>query len=403
MKNKVELKKTIIISTCTIIIFSIIFAIFNYYQYQIYKKQSNEAIYKIVAMVSSKYPKVSKREIMEILNSNYDINTEILKEYGIDINIDDVVLDNSYNYNKFTICNIIIIDTLALLVMIIFLIYNKLKDNKLKEITKYIQEINKRNYKINIDDNTEDELSILKNELYKITIMLREQAQNLLQDKINLKNSLQDISHQLKTPLTSITIMLDNIIDTPQMDSTTKLDFIQDIKREITNINFLVQNILKLSKFDANTINFTNNPVYVKEIIEEAIKNVSMMCDLKDIEIVVNGENETKINCDFKWQAEAITNILKNAIEYSKNESKIYVEYSKNNVYSEIRIKDSGIGISKEDIPHIFERFYKGVNSSSDSVGIGLALAKTIIEKDNGRVLVENNEEGGTTFIVKYL
>ncbi len=402
MKNKVELKKTITVSVCMIIIFSIVFAIFNHYQYQIYKRNSNEAMIKIVSIIESKYPQVSKEQIMEIFNSDYDVNNEILREYGIDIDKDDVIIDNYYNYNKFIICNIIIIDVLAFIVMIIFLIYNKLKDKKLKEITNYIKEINKRNYTINIDDNTEDELSILKNELYKITIMLREQAQSLLQDKINLKNSLQDISHQLKTPLTSITIMLDNIIDIPQMDNDTKLEFVQDIKREITNINFLVQNILKLSKFDANTINFTRKEIYIKEIIDEAKKNVSMMCDLKDIEIIVNEENDNKINCDFKWQVEAITNILKNAIEYSKHGSKIYIEYSKNNIYSTIKIKDSGIGISKEDIPHIFERFYKGVNSSSDSVGIGLALAKTIIEKDDGRISVENNKEEGTTFIIKY-
>ena len=142
--------------------------------------------------------------------------------------------------------------------LIVFLKYNNSKDKKLKEITQYIEEINRKNYKLNIDDNTEDELSILKNEVYKTTIMLKEQAENSLNDKVNLKNSLSDISHQLKTPLTSITIMLDNIIDNPNMDQETRSEFIKDVKREITNINFLVQALLKLSKFDTNTIKFTN-------------------------------------------------------------------------------------------------------------------------------------------------
>ena len=401
MKNKVELKKTIIISVIIILVFSSIFAVLNYKQYNTYKKNFNNVIYKIIAKVKDEYPDVSKYEIMEIINSNYNIDNELLREYGIDIDIDDVIIANESYFNKFIICNVVFICIFALVVMTIFLIYNKIKDNKLKEITEYIQEINKRNYKIDISDNTEDELSILKNELYKITIMLREQAQNLLQDKINLKNSLQDISHQLKTPLTSITIMLDDIIDNPQMDNNTKLEFIQDIKREITNINFLVQNILKLSKFDANTIKFINKPIYIKDIINEAIKNVSVMCDLKDIEIVTKGKDNDQIVCDFKWQVEAITNILKNAIEYSESESKVYIEYCKNNVYAFIKIKDSGKGIAKEDIQHIFERFYKGKNSSVDSVGIGLALAKTIIENNNGTISAENNN-GETVFTIKY-
>ena len=129
----------------------------------------------------------------------------------------------------------------------------------------------------------------MKNEVYKTTIMLKEQAENSLNDKVNLKNSLSDISHQLKTPLTSITIMLDNIIDNPNMDQETRSEFIKDVKREITNINFLVQALLKLSKFDTNTINFTKKEEKVVDILSTAIQNVSVLCDLKDIEIVVTG------------------------------------------------------------------------------------------------------------------
>lgn len=402
MKNKIKLKKSIIISIVVILIWSSIFTLFNLYQYRVYTDNFNNKIDQIVTRIAKDYPDIQKSDVIEILNCKENTNGNILKEYGIDLKKESIVMENDKYSNMFTILNVGMLILLGLSLLIVFLKYNKSKDKKLKEITQYIEEINRKNYKLNIDDNTEDELSILKNEIYKTTIMLKEQAENSLNDKVNLKNSLSDISHQLKTPLTSITIMLDNIIDNPNMDQETRSEFIKDIKREITNINFLVQALLKLSKFDTNTIKFTNKEEKVVDILNTAIQNVSVLCDLKDIEIVVTGDIENTINCDIRWQVEAISNILKNSVEYSKDSSKIQIVCNKNKVYSEIRIIDNGKGIDKEDIKHIFERFYKGKSSSRDSVGIGLALAKTIIEQNNGTISVESEIGKGTIFIIKY-
>ena len=231
--------------------------------------------------------------------------------------------------------------------------------------------------------------------------MLKESAENSNKDKINLKKSLEDISHQLKTPLTSILVMLDNIIEDPDMDINVRNDFVRDIKRNVVNINFLVQALLKLSKFDANTVHFIKQENDLKAIIKESIKNVSPLCDLRNINIEFNAKDKSKIVCDAKWQIEAITNIIKNAVDHSKNNSTVTINLSNNNVYSMIEIIDKGEGISKKDISHIFERFYKGENSTSDSIGIGLALAKTIIEEDNGSISVESNKIG-TKFTIKY-
>lgn len=248
---------------------------------------------------------------------------------------------------------------------------------------------------------SEDELSILKNEIYKTTVMLKENAENSNKEKLELKDSLSDISHQLKTPLTSILIMLDNLIDDPQMDENIREDFIRDIKREINSINFLVQSILKLSKLDTNTVNFIEEKNDLNEIVNQAIKNVTMLSDLKNVSVILKSNSNSIIKCDFKWQVEAISNIIKNCIEHSNKDSEVIITIEDNKAYSKITIKDSGIGIDKEDLPHIFERFYKGKNATPDSIGIGLSLAQTIIKKDNGTISVKSSNKG-TTFTIKY-
>ena len=231
--------------------------------------------------------------------------------------------------------------------------------------------------------------------------MLKEIASNNLKDKQNLKNSLEDISHQLKTPLTSILVMLDNLIDNEDMDKDTKNEFLHSIKKEINNISFLVNTLLKLSKFDANTIKFQKDKILVSNLIKESLQKVLVLSELKSIKIDVNSPENIYINGDLHWEVEALTNIIKNSLEHSYNDSTITIDVSQNNVYTLLTIKDNGMGIDKDDLPHIFERFYKGKNSSNDSIGIGLALAKTIIVKDNGNISVTSNKKG-TTFTIKY-
>lgn len=403
MKNKIELKKMCITSCIVIIIFLITFSILIYKQYKTYTYNFNQKIAGIIDNVLEKYPDIEKREIVEILNSSDKTNNEILREYGIELDKDSVILENNTDFQKFIIIDINTLIVFILILSIIVFKYNHSESKKINEITKYIEEINRGNYKLNIEENTEDELSILKNELYKITIMLKEVAENSQKDKTTLKDSLSDISHQIKTPITSILIMLDNILSDENMPEDIKKDFIKYIKREIINIKFLVESILKLSKIDSNSIKFIKKEVFIKDIINEAVKNVSMLSELKNIEIIVSGDDSIKTICDLKWQVEAITNILKNCIEHSYENRKIYIKYNQNNMYTELKIEDNGTGIDAKDLPHIFERFYKGKNSSSDSVGIGLALSKSIIESNNGYIQVDSKLNKGTTFIIKYL
>lgn len=400
MKNKVKLKKCLLLIGIISLVFLAFFLLLNIYEYQKYTVNFNHKISAILSKVEEEYPSVSENELMEIVNSE-TTNYAIFSRYNIDLNTDSLILENNNIYPKFVLWNILLFALAIGSVIGIFLRYNKSKDKEINGITKYIEEINKKNYKLCIDEISEDELSILKNEIYKTTIMLKEQAENSMNDKRKIKESLSDISHQLKNPLTSILIILDNLIDDPDMDKETREDFIRDIKREITNIHFLVQSILKLSKFDSNTVHFIQEKGYLKDLIEESIKNVAPLCDLKNIKLNVRCDKKSMVFCDLKWQVEALTNIIKNCVEHSQVNGEIEITASENKVYSLVEIRDYAKGISKEDLPHIFERFYKGKNATKDSIGIGLALAKTIIESNNGMISVESSSKG-TCFTIKY-
>ena len=401
MSNKIKFKKSIIISLIITIIFSAFVAISNIYEYKEYTQNFNKKMASIIELIQSKYPEISTDEIVEIVNSKEIPQNNLLKKYGIDLEKKTIILENNKTNNKFMKIEVSIIFIGSIILLLIFILYERNQDKEIDEITKYLEAINNKNYTLKIDENSEEELSILKNELYKVTVMLRENASNSLKDKINLKTALEDISHQLKTPLTSILIILDNLIDNPEMDYQTRVEFLHDLKRESIRIQSLIQSILKLSKFDSNTVQFIKQDIYLKQIVDEAIKNTESLADLKNIKINVEGNKKIKLNCDLLWQTEAVTNILKNCIEHSNENTKIDIKYNNNSVYSYITITDYGEGISKEDIPHIFERFYRGKNSANESIGIGLSLSKTIIESNNGIITVESNNNK-TTFTIKY-
>ena len=401
MKNKIRLKQYIISTFIVSICLFVLFLAFNIYEYKTYTNNFNNKIGAIISVIKDKYPEITDKEIAEIINSDEFETNDFFTKYGIDINNKSILIKNDKDYHIFLVINMSFLTITIIILLILYIRYNHKKENDIKDIIKCIEQINKKNYELQIDSISEDELSILKNEIYKTTIMLKESAENSNKDKINLKKSLEDISHQLKTPLTSILVMLDNIIEDPDMDINIRNDFVRDIKRNVVNINFLVQALLKLSKFDANTVHFIKEENDLKSIIKESIKNVSPLCDLRNINIEFNAKEKSKIVCDVKWQIEAITNILKNSIDHSKDNQKVIINIENNNVYSTVEIKDFGDGISKKDISHIFERFYKGENATSDSIGIGLALAKTIIEEDNGNISVESNKNG-TKFTIKY-
>ena len=403
MKNK-NIKLIIIPLTILTIIICVVISMQTYSQYKKISVITNEKISGIIEYIIKENPAIDTKNIIQILNSNeYKDGEEELKKYGINIEEVNSIIAVQKQMKTNIILNIILIVLFSVLYMAIIFIYLKQRDKKINQITQYINEIKNRKYDLNINENSEDELSNLKNELYKITIMLKEESEISRQDKENIKMSVEDISHQLKTPLTSIMIMLDNLKDNPNMDEDTKQKFIFEISKQVDWINWLVISILKLSRLEADVVKFSNNKINVKKFIDEIIDNLEIPIEIKNQKIIIEGNKDVSFIGDYKWQQEAITNIIKNAIEHNKKNGKITIKYEENVLFTKITIIDEGQGIDKEDLKHIFERFYKAQNSSDNSVGIGLSLAKNIIEKNNGMINCKSEIGNGTEFIVKYM
>ena len=407
LKNK-NIKYLILPMIILTIATSMAITIQAYNQYKKITTIANQKIAEIIGTIIKENPEIDTRTIIKTLNSKQDTEEyqkgqEELKKYGININEANSIIAVQNQMKQNLVLNILLIIVFSILWLAVIFVYLRKRDRKINQITQYINQIKNRKYDLDINENSEDELSNLKNELYKITIMLKEESEISKKDKDNLKMSVEDISHQLKTPLTSITIMLDNLKDNPNMDENIKQKFIFEISKQIDWINWLVISMLKLSKLDANVVQFYEEKINLKKFIEEIIKNLEIPIEIKNQQIIIEGNESASFVGDYKWQQEAVTNIIKNCIEHNKENGKIYIKYEENTLFTKITIRDEGEGMTKEDLKHIFERFYKGQNSSENSVGIGLALAKNIIEKNNGMISCKSELDKGTEFVIKYM
>lgn len=268
------------------------------------------------------------------------------------------------------------------------------------ELSGYLKRISTGDYTLDVRDNEEGELSILRSELYKMTVMLSENAGLLQREKEQLADSLADISHQLKTPLTSMMVMADLLRD-EHLPSDKRAEFTERIRGQLERIQWLVSSLLKMSKLDAGVITLRHETVPIQRLLEKAAAPLLIPIELKNQVLTYTGETDACCSCDPHWTAEALLNILKNCMEHTPPGGHLRLSWIENPLYSEIRIEDDGEGISKRDLPHIFTRFYKGQNASEDSAGIGLAMAKTILERENGCITVDSTPGQGTRFDIR--
>lgn len=395
-------KCIVLISVIIIFLFVMLFTFVNRWQQGNNNKAINSRISGIIERIDKRYPDVSEDEILEILKSDGHINNSFLAKYGYSER-STIIETYKEESAKQAFINTLILMAFGATLIIAFIIYISNQNKKIDEIKKYINAVSNKNYSLDISDNGEDELSKLRNELYKITVMLKESAEISIKEKTQLSDSIADISHQIKTPITSIRIMLDNIKENPQMDEATKNEFINDISNQVDWISSLVISLLKLARLDAGVIELNRQEIKVEELVQNVVRNLAILLEVKNVSVEVNIPDGAVFFGDYNWQLEALTNIVKNSIEHSRENSKIYIIAESNNFFLKIIVKDEGNGILKEDIKHIFDRFYKSKNSSEDSIGIGLSLAKSIIEKDNGYIEVTSKLEKGTEFEIKYM
>lgn len=397
-----NLKKVFLRGIVLLLLFLIGNVLVTKYFYHEYFKESNKYIAGVLETIKKEYPNVDEEELIVLLNQEkIVVNKHILEKYGLDINSVPALKSYESIYFKNMIVLIILAFGFAGMMFLLFIIDSYFKSREIRKITKTIMQVNSGIYDLAIGEYYEGDLSILKDEVYKTTLMLREKAEKSIRDKNNLKDSIANISHQIKTPLTSILIMVDNLIE-EEMDKNLQKEFLKDIREQIENMNFLIIALLKLSRFDADVINFKREDINIKEMLVAVLKNIAILADNKNIDVHITGANDILMKGDFNWEVEAITNIVKNSIEHSDKGKNIYIKYSDNSIYTKIEIKDEGNGISKEELKKIFERFYKGNDSNSNSIGIGLALAQEIIEKDNGAIKVNSKLGQGTIFTIKY-
>ena len=364
--------------------------------------QNNQAI---VGNIVSKYPELEKDIVSVITQAknkeNTDLGAKVLQKYNYDsstnLSQEPIVQNNIYKMLKINILFITFV--FICLITISFYFFIKIYRD-IKDMTDYVYHSSEgREYEMK-NKNQEGQIGILKTEIMKMTTVLKEKVALLHSEKIFLNDTISDISHQLKTPMTSLMLLTDLMYN--DLDKEKKIEFLDRTNAQLSRMDWLIKSMLKLSKLEAKVIDFKTDKVNINELIKRSISPLLVPIELRNISLNINGDKEASYTGDIEWSSEALSNIIKNCIEHTKEGGTLDITYEENPIYSEIIIKDNGEGIDKDDIQNIFKRFYKGKNSKSDSVGIGLAMAKSIIESQNGDIYVKSKKNRGSEFHITF-
>lgn len=402
LKNK-EVRKLICLELIILFIGILLVSINNRRLINSYKEEIIDNNAYIINTLIEKYPEDEDLIVDALINHDIGIeqSREILEKYGLD-DIDSVDylshnIEIKNNYIKQSIINMSVIIVIMFTIFIIFIrkIYKKIGD-----LSKYTNEILNNRYNMDIREYEEGDISNLKNDLYKMTIKLKEQNELSKKDKQYLEDTLSDISHQLKTPLTSMYVINEVLYDNEIKEDKRK-ELLLKNKSQLERIEWLITSLLKMSRLDSGMTTFKMEEVKLIDIINKAIEPIQIPLELKNINLIIEGDPNITAKLDPSWTSESLLNIIKNACEHTNKNGTIKITISDNPIYTEIVISDNGTGIKEEDINHIFERFYKGSNSK-DSIGIGLNMSKKIINLENGDITVSSTLGKGSTFTIKF-
>lgn len=273
--------------------------------------------------------------------------------------------------------------------------WNRAKEARIKTLTAYLEKVNTGGQEL-ILDASEDEFSRLQDEIYKTITTLYQTRDTALSEKRNYADNLFNIAHQLKTPITAISLSLQMMRENPSFD------YSEQIGRQLSRLTHLEEALLLLSRIDAGTLAMKRTSVDVFTLLTLASDNLQELFLQSGISVDIPEAGEITVIADLDWTMEAIMNLMKNCMEHTGTKTTVHCSYEKNPLYVQIRIWDEGHGFAKEDLPHLFERFYHGENGSAGGIGIGLSLSKAIIEMQNGVIRACNLHEGGACFEIRF-
>ena len=286
------------------------------------------------------------------------------------------------------------------LILLIMYIDARKRFNAMEQLSTELDEILHDNSRFLITECEEGELAILSSSIRKMTLKLKEQASNLTDEKKVLTDAIADIFHQMRTPLTSMRLSC-SMLSEEDLPYEERIRFVRGIKKQLERMQWLVETLLKMSKIEAGTVTFRRERLDAKELVQKACEPLLIPLELRDIKLQIT-TNDAGLTGDMDWLAEAVGNIVKNCMEHTPEGGQISINAEENAIYTVLTIEDTGKGFDKNDIAHIFERFYKGKNSGSESVGIGLALCRTIITGLDGTIKAENGKNGGARFEIRF-
>lgn len=394
-------KQELISFGCCFLFFLFLSFTLNQFLVQEYKENFLKSNAILINELVKKHPEL-EYDIVEILQSDTnDDSLAVLEKYSFhqldSLNTISFIKNMETNITRVTFLSFFLSFFIFLLLILFF--YFK-RHKRIKEINEYLFRVLQNDYQVDLKDYKEDSISTLKIDIVKITNKLRSASEDSLFDKKNLERTLSDISHQLRTPLTSLYVIND-ALKSKTLPEKKRVEFLNQQKEQLERMEWLIVTLLKMSQIDSGTIVMNDENVCIHDVIKEAMKPILIPIELKNIDINIKIPNRMKVKLDFHWTVEAFVNLIKNAVEHTKEFGKVSISATDNPMFTEILIRDNGVGIKQEDIHHIFERFYKG-NTKSESIGIGLNLSKTIIEKQNGTIHVESEYGKGTTFIIRF-
>lgn len=360
----------------------------------------------ILENMQQAYPQISEDELIRLLETpeHTERGQELLARYGIFAEYGSRTFDGQEKRLWYfqAEMNLFLLLVLALGILLI-LLYLQKRQRRIEELQRYLEQLSRGNYRMELEENQDDELGGLRNEIYRITVQLKESAALEQHRRQALSNSVTNISHQLKTPMTSMTILLDNLTENEDMDEMTRHHFLSEVRRQLTGMTWLIAAMLKLSRLEAGVVELERVPVQAQRLVEKCFDRLQSTAEWGEIRLEGELQPGASLTVDENWTVEALCNIVKNAIEHSPAGSSVQVLTAENEVYTEIRVTDSGTGISQEEREKLFQRFYRGSNAAQDSIGIGLALAKEVVEQQHGHIQVESQEGKGTVFSLKFM